>query len=442
MQTIKDLTILNDYMENQKLLAKLPDWLISRWNREATREMKEHKRYPDFKTFTAFINAEADLASNPISSCNAVKEVGTASVKTHQAPKSKDVGDMTVHSIQKIEENSKEPKETPKPKPQCTFCRKTDHQLDACPKFKTETLEKRLRFVKENKLCFGCLSKGHMSSDCRKKLTCSSCNKKHPTCLHQERRETRRTEERRVDCESSNVPKPTSCNCTSQGASSSTSMIVPVWLSSSKRPEAEVLVYAILDTQSDSTFVLKETCDELDADKQPTKLRLSTITSQESVVDSQRVSGLQVRGYNSDLKIPIPVAYTSTSIPADEDHIPTTTTAKNWSHLRPTEDKMLDLLDCNVGLLVGYDCSQALSPREVISGESNEPYAIKTHLGWSIVGGGQARSGRSFCQRVAVRELPAVTMNDIVRTLESDFKESKNDMKTPQEDLQFLKIME
>ena len=103
---------------------------------------------------------------------------------------------------------------------------------------------------------------------------------------------------------------------------------------------------------------------------------------------------------------------------------------------------MLDLLNCNVGLLVGYDCSQALTPREVISGESNEPYAIKTDLGWSIVGGGQARSGRSFCQRVAVRELPAVTMNDIIRILESDFKESKNDMKTSQEDLQFLKIME
>ena len=42
-------------MEKQKLLAKLPDWLISRWNREATREMKEQKRYPDFKTFTAFV---------------------------------------------------------------------------------------------------------------------------------------------------------------------------------------------------------------------------------------------------------------------------------------------------------------------------------------------------------------------------------------------------
>ena len=142
---------------------------------------------------------------------------------------------------------------------------------------------------------------------------------------------------RRLDCELSNVPKSTSCNCTSQGASSSTWMIVSVWLSSSKRPEEEVLVYAILDTQSDSTFILKETCDELDADKQPSfDWKLSLVKSQSSTA---RVSGLQVRGYYSDLKIPIPVAYTSTSIPVDEDHILTTTTAKNWSHLRLIEDK-------------------------------------------------------------------------------------------------------
>ena len=207
MQTIKDLTILNDSMENQKLLAKLQDWLISRWNREATREMIERKRYPDFKSFMAFINAEVDLTSNPISSCYTVKEVGTASVKMHQAPQLKGVSDMTVYSIQKIEENSKEPKETLKQQLQCTFCRKTDHQLDAYPKFKTETFEKRMWFFKVNKLCFRCLSKGHMSSDCRKKLTYSTYNKKHPTCLHQERRETRKTEEGRVD-----APKPTSCN--------------------------------------------------------------------------------------------------------------------------------------------------------------------------------------------------------------------------------------
>ena len=87
-------------------------------------------------------------------------------------------------------------------------------------------------------------------------------------------------------------------------------MIVPVWLSSSRSNE-EVLAYAILDTQSDATFILKEICDDLDVEMQPTKLRLSRITNQESLVDSHRITDLQVRGYSCDIQIPIPVAYTS-----------------------------------------------------------------------------------------------------------------------------------
>jgi len=54
MQVIEDLSALNDYMENQKLLTKLPDWLVSQWNREATKRMKEEKKYPDFKTYKPF----------------------------------------------------------------------------------------------------------------------------------------------------------------------------------------------------------------------------------------------------------------------------------------------------------------------------------------------------------------------------------------------------
>lgn len=119
-----------------------------------------------------------------------------------------------------------------------------------------------------------------MSNDCKKRLTCATCNKNHPTCLHEERypkkpEENKRSEEQ----DSTNIRKTTSC--TLQDASSaSTSTIVPVWLSSLLKPEKEVLVYAIL-------FILKETCFELDAETQPMKLRLSTITSQDSLVDSQ-----------------------------------------------------------------------------------------------------------------------------------------------------------
>ena len=423
MQVIQGLNFLNDYIENQKFLTKLPDWLISRWNREANKCLREEKAYPHFNTYVTFITAEADLICNLISSCNAVKEA-EALDNVRKGQKTKDIREnKTNFSAKTTEESSKVPNGNLTPQPKCTFCKKMDHHLDACLKFQTEVLKNRITFVKENRLCFGCLKKGHASRNCRKRLACTTCNKKHPTCLHADKGTSEKKEDISEDG-SVNVPKSTSC--TSQGVlSTSTSMIVPLWLSSSSRPEKEVLDYSILDTQSAATFILKETCHELDTETQPTKLRLSTITSQESLIDSQRVSNLQARGYNSDLKIPTPIAYPSTSIAADEDHIPTKTTAKNWDHLRPIEDKMHDSLDCNVGLLIGYDCSQALTPTEVIVSESNEPYGIKTDLGWSIVGGSDVKSGRSFCHRVAVKELPAVTMNDIVRILESDLRKTK-----------------
>ena len=103
---------------------------------------------------------------------------------------------------------------------------------------------------------------------------------------------------------------------------------------------------------------------------------------------------------------------------------------------------MPHLLDCNVGLLIVYDCSQALSPREVIADKNKEPYGIQTDLGWSIVGGSEVWSEKTLCHRVAVKELPAVSMRDILRVLEYDFKEHKADKKVSQEDLLFLERME
>ena len=183
--------------------------------------------------------------------------------------------------------------------------------------------------------------KGHMSSDCKKRLTCPTCNKNQPTCLHEERSPKKPEEKKRSEAWEPTIVRRTT-SCTSQGASTaSISMIVPVWLSSLSKPHKEVLVYTILDTQSDATFILKETCNELDAETQPTKLRLSTITSQDSLVESQRVSSLLLRGYNSDVKICILVTFTSTSIPPDEEHIPTKEIAKNWEHFRSNEDKCM-----------------------------------------------------------------------------------------------------
>ena len=195
---------------------------------------------------------------NPISSCSAVKEAehyGTQRDHLQRDTREK----KTIFLANQGTEASPNSKKTSKQQVTCTFCTKNGHQLDVCMKL----LENRLSFVKENKLCFGCLRKGHVSSECRRRLVNSRCNKKHPTCLHEER-DTRKEQDEPRD------PHKSLTSCTSQAVSSTTtSMIVPIWLSSS-RSNKEVLAYAILDTQSNATFILKEICD--DVEMQPTKL--------------------------------------------------------------------------------------------------------------------------------------------------------------------------
>ena len=47
------------------------------------------------------------------------------------------------------------------------------------------------------------------------------------------------------------------------GQSSKCSMILPLYLSHRDSPEKEILIYALLDTQSDTTFILQDSCSAL-----------------------------------------------------------------------------------------------------------------------------------------------------------------------------------
>lgn len=115
--------------------------------------------------------------------------------------------------------------------------------------------------------------------------------------------------------------------------SSNTSMVIPVWVSSKNDPTAEKLVYALLDTQSDTTLTDQEVSDGLNADKYPVKLKLTTMSGKDTVLTSESVSGLRVRGYSSAIQVNLPVAYTKDCIPVNRSDIPTCETAKRWSHL-------------------------------------------------------------------------------------------------------------
>ena len=163
-------------------------------------------------------------------------------------------------------------------------------------------------------------------------------------------------------------------------------MIIPVYVSHGNDTQNEVLVYALLDTQSDTSFISDATYRKLGVAGIDTVLKLSTMTDDGGTLQSQRLDGLFVRGFNSDLKIALPTVYTHECIPACRDTIPTPEMAWSWPHLSRIANELMPKSEIDIGLLIGYNCPRALAPRDVIPPEGEGPFAQKTSLGWGIVG--------------------------------------------------------
>ncbi|KAL7874933.1 hypothetical protein SRHO_G00059030 [Serrasalmus rhombeus] len=487
MSHIKSLEVLNDCSENQRILSKLPDWLTARWNRKVMEFEEETQDFPSFHTFVEFVSREAKIACNPMTSLHALKSGDAERVKPSKV---RNVGAKVLASASEEKPDVEGQRGNAKG---CMFCEKTNHGIQTCRKLIEKPIKERVKYVQTKKLCFACLRPGHHSKSCEKRSVCNVCTGRHPTCLHEDRAKAdekiqadgqnesgkpskgkeKPKEQKHGDTESTTT-EVTSTAMSNQVMhnrnSTYASTIVPVWLSTTRNPDAEVLVYALLDSQSDSTFILQERAETLDTQMEPVQLKLSTLASKRTVIPSHKLVGLQVRGFYSSKKIPLPVTYSRDFIPASLSHIPTPKTARAWSHLEHLAEEIAPLIDCDVGLLIGYNCSQALLPREIVSGKDDEPFAVRTHLGWSIVGrvnpcvdyGDAIGSSHriivkqvtpslqsssdltnqvQYICRTQVKEV--IVPNDVLKVLESDFSERNvEDAHFSQDDLHFITKIE
>ncbi|XP_071836853.1 uncharacterized protein [Apostichopus japonicus] len=371
MKLVKDrLSFLNDSWENRKLLDKLPDWLVKRWGRV----LSEWDDFPPFGKFRQFIAKEADIACNPLI------------VSSQKGKGSRGTRGASNFVVETGFDNSSTKLNAHRYK--CLIC-EGDHRLDCCYKFLAKTVEDRKIFVKTKNLCYGCLRQGHISKFCRNRLVCNICSRSHPTALHGDIvshiGKTVCSSSKSIGIQTEAINTGLS-HVSGLRDITMNSLILPVYVSHVDAPQREVLVYALLDTQSDSTFITDKTCELLNVEGSKTLLSLSTLSSKNQLVDSSRIGGLSVRGHREGTKVPLPVSYTCCSIPANRSHIPTPGTARQWPHLKRIANHLMPLEQCEIGLLIGYNCPKALMPIEVISPPDNGPYAERTNLGWGIVG--------------------------------------------------------
>ena len=486
MQTTKSLSVLDDERENRKLLAKLPDWIVSRWGRTATKWKDTKKEYPPFKNFVEFITCEAKIACDPVTSLQSLRGSSIVSGQTvQQSVNKRDKKPYEGRSfLSETNESGKVKSGIAGVKITCTLCKKP-HDLDDCKVFTTKSMTERKAFIKEKGLCFACLQGNHISRRCKHRKKCKVCRKLHPSSLHGDTRRQGQSEQNASQgAEAAAINHETSAHNVSShieditqigeaflgstGEGSKCSMIVPVYLSHCDTPEKEVLVYALLDTQSDTTFVLHDTCSVLGLSGIDVKLSLSTMHAENRVVNSQKIKGLSVRGLNNSLRISLPDAYTRNIMPANRSHIPTPEMARQWPHLEPIAEYLEPLRSCEIGLLIGYNCPKALVPREVIAPSDDGPYGQRTDLGWSIVGvidhSNCKRDVFGLSHRILSREVSSISTEgnnrapqvlfslrtsikeivsgDVLGILESEFNDSAlSGTAMSQHDRQFLSIL-
>ena len=106
-------------------------------------------------------------------------------------------------------------------------------------------------------------------------------------------------------------------------------------------------------------------------------------------------------------------AFSKKEIPVDSCEIATAGKFKKWDYLERISKELGDNENISVGLLIGTNCLEALEPVEVIPRQNDGPYAIRTALGWCVVGPIKAQCHNVVsCNRIAVIKADSGQMAD------------------------------
>ena len=155
-----------------------------------------------------------------------------------------------------------------------------------------------------------------------------------------------------------------------------------------KNFDKELMMFAMLNTCSQGTFITTSLMEQLNISGIQTFINIKTLIGHQKesyIVEGLSVSKATVSDGNPKW-IKLLSAFSKKEIPVDSCEIATAGKFKKWDYLERISKELGDNENISVGLLVGANCLEALEPVEVIPRQNDGPYAIRTALGWCIVG--------------------------------------------------------
>ena len=445
-------TELDSTSNIKMVVAKLHYTLQEKWKTVAFNIEEEQERVVKFSDLINFVERHAKIATNPSfgnipKPDEPEKNNNNNNKGKQQGKRSRGSSFATSAQTQAEADNKQKGDSTDSTKQACCYCKKNNHSLENCWSLKKLPISERLKYLRTKNVCFGCLKTAkHVSKDCKCRLTCNKCQRRHPTVLHDDK-----ASKSEGPTESSSQDKSTKDNndsnatCGLTGAGDKASKYFPVMLPvkvKSKNSGKEILTYAFLDDGSNSVFCSENLQRKLNAKGRKTKLKIETL-NQTKEVHSTVLDDLEITDINNENTIPLPEVFTQKKIPASKENIVKQHDIDSWNYLQKVKLHEIDMPDTEIGILIGNNVPKAMEPMEVISSEGLGPFAVRTRLGWTVHGvKNKGSSHTAVINRIDVKQREDMH-RDLVNMYNMEFSERLVD-DTPQrskEDQQFIDML-
>lgn len=141
--------------------------------------------------------------------------------------------------------------------------------------------------------------------------------------------------------------------------------------------------YALLDECSDVSLCDRSLVDELGIEGRDKSFQLTTMSGK-GLLKSGKEVALSISSVDGSESIDMDKVWTVDKIPVSPHSIPTSRDLKRWPHLQGIDFPLVG--ENNVRILIGSDTPEAFWHNEEKRGQRGEPYAMRSPLGWSIIG--------------------------------------------------------
>ena len=361
-----------------QLVAKLPKSIQSRWGRYSYDKLPRIVNILDLERWLHKIAMGEKMVSNPKPSAPSIpKGKQERQTKGPSKPKPSPARPPTILS-------TTTPPAADSTQSSCFVCG-DQHNIFRCAVFKAMDSPARQQLVKEKRRCFSCLSGTHQIAACRSKNNCKidNCGQRHHTLLHSSRVPPQQDN-------SSTVQRPISPaadNNTNFNALKSP-VINAVLLAVLKVRLAAngkfVDTYGLLDPGSEGSLIRQDIADQLELKRTLSPTQLGTSHGRDPIIQSGIVNfELTAPGMETVFQVK---AYTTPELNIRTRRSEWKADPERWSYLNGIHCP--DVNDSQVTVLIGMNVVAAhlqLETRSPPAGQDG-PHAIRTQLGWCLIG--------------------------------------------------------